>query len=30
MRRRKFHRIIFLTAGLYNIMWGLYSVLNPQ
>jgi hypothetical protein len=30
MRRRKFHRIIFLTAGFYNILWGLYSVLDPQ
>jgi hypothetical protein len=30
MTRRRFHRIIFLTAGLYNILWGLYSALDPQ
>jgi hypothetical protein len=30
MRRRKFHRIIFVTAGFYNILWGLYSVSDPQ
>jgi hypothetical protein len=30
MRRRKFHRIVFLAAGLYNIGWGLYSVADPQ
>src|SRR6476659_2014735 len=28
--RRKFHRFIFCVAGLYNILWGLYSVAYPQ
>jgi hypothetical protein len=28
--RRHFHRIVFAAAGLYNIMWGLYSVIDPQ
>lgn len=27
---RKFHRWVFLLAGVYNIGWGLYSVLDPQ
>ena len=28
--RRRFHRAVFIIAGVYNIGWGLYSVLNPQ
>src|ERR1041385_9282906 len=28
--RRKFHRLIFCAAGIYNIAWGLYSVWDPQ
>jgi hypothetical protein len=28
--RRKFHRFIFCAAGIYNIAWGLYSVIDPQ
>lgn len=28
--RRKFHRIIFIVAGCYNILWGLYAVYDPQ
>jgi len=28
--RRKFHRAVFLLAGIYNIAWGLYSVADPQ
>ena len=28
--RRKFHRVIFIAAGSYNIVWGLYSVWDPQ
>ena len=28
--RRPFHRVVFLLAGLYNIVWGLYSSLDPQ
>ena len=27
--RRRWHRAAFVAAGLYNIGWGLYSVLNP-
>ena len=30
IRRRKFHRAVFVAAGLYNIGWGLYSVYDPQ
>jgi hypothetical protein len=28
--RRHFHRVIFAAAGLYNIIWGLYAVIDPQ
>src|SRR5437667_11107592 len=28
--RRNFHRAVFLIAGIYNILWGIYSALNPQ
>ncbi|HKE55279.1 MAG TPA: hypothetical protein VKB46_01210 [Pyrinomonadaceae bacterium] len=28
--RRKFHRVVFVVAGVYNIVWGLYSVFDPQ
>jgi len=28
--RRKFYRIAFLLAGLYNIGWGMVSSLDPQ
>jgi hypothetical protein len=28
--RRKFHRGLFLAAGLYNLGWGAYSVVDPQ
>ena len=28
--RRRFHRTIFLAAGVYNIAWGLYSAFDPQ
>ena len=28
--RRKFHRLVFTLAGIYNIGWGLYSVADPQ
>jgi len=30
IRRRQFHRIAFLAAGLYNIGWGIWSSLDPQ
>ena len=30
IKRRKFHRIVFCAAGIYNIMWGLYSVADPR
>lgn len=30
LQRRKFHRVVFLLAGLYNICWGLYSAYDPQ
>src|SRR5882672_6804210 len=28
--RRRLHRAVFITAGLYNIGWGIYSSLDPQ
>jgi hypothetical protein len=28
--RRKFHRLVFCAAGIYNIAWGLYVVWDPQ
>lgn len=30
MKRRGFHQIIFLLAGIYNIGWGLFVALNPN
>lgn len=30
MKRRKFHRIVFLLAGIYNIGWGLWMSFDPQ
>src|SRR5215471_17058045 len=30
IRRRTFHRIVFIAAGVYNIGWGLYSSVDPQ
>ena len=30
MRRRNFHRLVFLAAGIYNIAWGIYAVYDPQ
>jgi len=28
--RRRFHRALFVVAGVYNIGWGIYSALRPQ
>jgi hypothetical protein len=28
--RRRLHRTAFLAAGLYNLGWGLYAVVDPQ
>ena len=28
--RRRFHRAVFVAAGIYNIGWGLFSALDPQ
>lgn len=30
IRRRRFHRSVFLLAGVYNLSWGLFSALYPQ
>lgn len=30
LRRRRFHRRVFVAAGLYNIAWGIYAALDPQ
>jgi hypothetical protein len=28
--RRRFHRLVFAVAGLYNIGWGVWSAADPQ
>ena len=28
--RRRFHRVVFTLAGVYNISWGLWSIADPQ
>ena len=28
--RRKFHQFVFVGAGVYNIVWGLFSAFRPQ
>jgi hypothetical protein len=28
--RRRWHRAVFVAAGVYNIGWGIYSALDPQ
>jgi hypothetical protein len=30
LRRRRFHRGVFVAAGIYNIVWGLLAALDPQ
>jgi hypothetical protein len=30
MKRRRFHRIVFTLAGIYNIAWGLFTTARPQ
>ena len=30
MVRRRFHRVLFILAGSYNLAWGIYAVLDPQ
>jgi hypothetical protein len=30
LQRRRFYRWVFVAAGLYNIIWGIYSALDPQ
>jgi len=30
IKRRKFHRIVFLLAGIYNICWGLWAAYDPN
>jgi hypothetical protein len=30
MRRRRVHRVLFISAGVYNMLWGLWSVSDPQ
>ena len=29
LARKKFHRAVFIIAGIYNIAWGLYAALDP-
>jgi len=28
--RRRFHQTVFIAAGVYNILWGLFSVFRSQ
>ena len=28
--RRRLHRAVFIAAGIYNISWGIFTVLDPQ
>jgi hypothetical protein len=28
--RQRYHRLTFLLAGVYNVVWGLYAVIDPQ
>jgi hypothetical protein len=28
--RRRLHRLIFVAAGLYNLVWGLWTALEPR
>lgn len=30
IRRRRFHRIVFAAAGVYNLAWGAYAAIDPQ
>jgi hypothetical protein len=30
MKHQKAHRAVFLTAGAYNILWGIYAIADPQ
>lgn len=30
LSRRRLHRGVFALAGIYNVAWGLYAVLDPQ
>jgi hypothetical protein len=30
MKRRAWHRSLFIIAGAYNIAWGIYSSIDPQ
>ena len=30
MARRKFHRAVFVAAGVYNLAWGVFSIVDPQ
>jgi hypothetical protein len=30
MVRRKFHQVVFILAGIYNLGWGVFAALDPQ
>jgi hypothetical protein len=30
LARRRVHRVVFLAAGIYNIVWGAWTALDPQ
>lgn len=30
IQRRRFHRVTFIAAGCYNILWGLFAAIDTQ
>lgn len=30
IRRSRWHRAVFIAAGVYNIAWAIFSILDPQ
>ena len=30
IKRRRFHRAVFVAAGIYNLAWGFWSAIDPQ
>ena len=30
IRRQGFHRAVFVAAGVYNVLWGVWSIADPQ
>lgn len=30
MKRKRFHQYVFVTAGIYNVSWGIWTAVRPQ